>query len=154
MNDCEHVVKLVFYDRLKSNGYLLSDKEFEKLWVKYDEKHVGVLQVKHFIDKLTGHSDNSNTRNPSRSSRCTTSSYDDGHIMSERDQSISVEKWLARKFYEGCHDMSHAFKEFEVDGLVKREQFLTVLREYGLVLNEDKLDTFLNRYVKYLKTRL
>lgn len=145
MDYCEHVVKLVFCDRLKCNGFKLSDKEFEKLWLKYDDKHVGVIQVKNFVDKLTtsNHDNTAVSRKPSRASRCTTSC--DDNSMSERDQSISVEKWLAKRFCEGCHDMLHAFREFEVDDSVTRQQFLMVLREYGLVLSEEKLDAFLIR---------
>ena len=128
----EKIIEPLFYEQLKGVGFELEPKEYKKLWRKYDQDNLGVIDVTKFTNKLLGTSQ-------SRMSVLSDS-------QSEREQSINIEKWLNNKFREGLHDMFYAFKEFGIDDHVTRQQFLIVLKDYGLFLSEEQLDIFLERY--------
>ena len=69
------------------------------------------------------------------------------HCFSGKVGEVGIERWLTKKFRAGFHEMQHAFKEVEEDGeLVTRTQFLRVLKEFGLMLKDAQLDSFLARY--------
>ena len=72
-------------------------------------------------------------------------------LESERLHSLDVERWLKKKFREGCSDMKHAFQEIDLDrtGRVTVDEFKKVLKEFGLKLTSDKqVEDFLARFVR------
>ncbi|XP_057297699.1 EF-hand calcium-binding domain-containing protein 6-like [Hydractinia symbiolongicarpus] len=138
LDEEETIIKPIFRDQLQKIGYVMTPTEYEKLWRKYDSHNTGVIDTNKLSDKLLPtRSTSVNSRQARRS--CTS------NMQSQRQSSITIEKWLSKKFRGGIHDMHYAFKEFEVDDTVTREEFLLVLRDYGLVLNDDTLDLFLQR---------
>ena len=106
LDEASSVIKPVFPDQLKTLGYELNLKEFEKLWQKYDDKNIGVVKTNQLEEKLLATYDK---RSPTNQSRMSVLSND----QSERESSINIERWLAKKFRDGLHDIYHAFKEFD-----------------------------------------
>ena len=71
-------------------------------------------------------------------------------LESERLHSLDVERWLKKKFREGCSEMKHAFQEIDLDrtGRVTKNEFRKVLKEFDLKLSSDKqVEDFLSRFV-------
>lgn len=138
----EYIIKPAFQDSLANVGYKLTPLEFDKLWRKYDSKNTGIVSIDVFIGKLQ---------------RSQSKSPDDAPASAKlKLQNAPLEKQLLKKFREISHDMYHAFKEFSDDeNRVTRDQFLLVLREYGIILEESDLDDLLARYnVRYHKNGL
>ena len=129
----------MFQRILEDVGFKMETNEFEKLWYKYDSNNNGVIEVQKLIDLLSGRSHVNQSGLTDRSGS-----------QSDRQQCINIERWLTKKFREGIHDMYYAFREFDTDETVTREQFLMILHDYGLLLAPDKLDAFLERCAVYL----
>ena len=124
----------MFQRILEDVGFKMKTNEFEKLWYKYDSNNNGAIEVQKLIDILSGQSHVNQSRLTDRSGN-----------QSDRQQCINIERWLTKKFREGIRDMYYAFREFDTDETVTREQFLMILHDYGLLLEPDKLDAFLER---------
>lgn len=146
LDEEETIIKPIFRDQLQKIGYVMTPTEYEKLWRKYDSHNTGVIDTNKLSGKLLP------TRSSSVNSRQSRRSCA-SKAQSQRESSITIEKWLSKKFRGGIHDMYHAFKEFEIDETVTRKEFLLVLRDYGLVLNDDTLDLFLQRYCALILNR-
>ena len=78
-------------------------------------------------------------------------------LESERLHSLDVERWLKKKFREGCSEMKHAFQEIDLDrtGRVTKNEFRKVLKEFDLKLSSDKqVEDFLARLVRMKRLSL
>ena len=58
-----------------------------------------------------------------------------------------MEKWLKKRFRNGFTKLKSSFEEIDRQrtGQVRRDQFLQILRQHGLVLEQNLLDAFLDR---------
>ena len=142
------VLKPELRNALNKHGFAMEDAEYDKLWQKYDTENIGVIKGERLLQRL-GISLNpkdedmeienkekvQETRSPRR-------------LESERLHSLDVERWLKKKFREGCAEMKHAFQEIDLDrtGRVTKNEFRKVLKEFDLKLSSDKqVEDFLAR---------
>lgn len=142
------ILKPELRNALNKHGFPMEDSEYDKLWQKYDTENVGVIKGERLLQKLginfktnTEKTDVSSEKEETRSPR---------RLESERSHSLDVERWLKKKFREGCSDMKHAFHEVDLDrtGRVTKDEFRKVLKEFGLKLSTDtQVEDFLARFV-------
>lgn len=126
----------------------MENSEYDKLWQKYDTGNVGVIKGERLLNRL-GISLKGLLEKSEKTETSETVVKSPRRLETERSQSLDVERWLKKKFREGCSEMRHAFQEIDLDrtGRVTREEFQKVLMEYDLKLTTDKqIEDFLARY--------
>ncbi|KAF6033900.1 hypothetical protein EB796_007792 [Bugula neritina] len=136
----------------------MTDEEFEKLWQRYDEQNVGVIDGTTLASKLGIFSDGRATPKPEDLTNCLKRKEED------RQRSLDVERWIKNKFRQGYHDMKTSFRQniSSHNGMIPAKEFCSILEKYGLRITLTHLDEFLARcgvvqtkhgvpYMKFLK---
>ncbi|KAI1887577.1 hypothetical protein AGOR_G00191740 [Albula goreensis] len=144
---------------LEQLGLTMEDLEFEKLWKRYDVNALGAVRVNVLLDK-TGRKDrmrpNSNENTKQKKSPSVTAEAEDPSQTSartlskaekDRKASIAMEKWLKDKFRDGFRAMKAEFEKLDPNktSKVQLDDFLQVLRVFGLSLKKDHVGLFLAR---------
>ncbi|KAL4640541.1 EF-hand calcium-binding domain-containing protein 6-like isoform X1 [Arapaima gigas] len=137
------------------------NREFDKLWKRYDEDGIGAVRLDALLKKL-GFSSRERP-GADRSKNDPPGGDNTGSIMhcsptldlgqalyageEERQASITVETWLKDRFREGIQKMKVEFDKLdpEKSGKVQPNSFLQVLRMFGLHLKGKHLGLFLAR---------
>ena len=144
------ILKPELRNALSKLGFSMEDGEYEKLWRKYDTENVGVLKGDKLLGKLGISLKNLSENLEKERIAKTTELKSPRKLEAERTRSLDVERWLKKKFREGCSEMKHAFQEIDLDrtGRVTKDEFRRVLKEYDLKLTTEKqIDDFLARYI-------
>ncbi|KAL1023463.1 hypothetical protein UPYG_G00041140 [Umbra pygmaea] len=132
-------------------GLNLEDQEFKKLWKKFDDKGLGAVEVRGLLSKLgPGKMTDANDCQVSFSIN-----GEDNKVRSrplskaeeEREVSIFMETWLKDRFREGVQRMKAQFDQLDPDnnGKVDLEDFVQVLKTFGLNLKREHVGLFLAR---------
>ncbi|XP_028399843.1 EF-hand calcium-binding domain-containing protein 6-like [Dendronephthya gigantea] len=141
------ILKPELRNALNKHGFAMEDSEYDKLWTKYDTENIGVIKGEKLLQKL-GISLKTNVENVEDRTEAKEETRSPRKLEPERLHSLDVERWLKKKFREGCSEMKHAFQEIDLDrmGRVSIDDFRKVLREFGLTLSSGKqVEDFLAR---------
>ncbi|XP_015203044.2 EF-hand calcium-binding domain-containing protein 6-like isoform X1 [Lepisosteus oculatus] len=142
-------------------GIVTNNKEFERLWKRYDREGKLAVNVENLM-RILGFEAPSPAEERRQSllavlNRVSTTPLPQGKpkasekrsskSLQERNLSLNVEKWLKEKLTEGFKDMMVEFQRFDLktSGKVSREDFLQVLRRFQLPLKKEQLSLFLAR---------
>ncbi|XP_067932216.1 EF-hand calcium-binding domain-containing protein 6-like [Watersipora subatra] len=152
------LLKPEFKNALNKLMFSMDDDEFERLWQKYDDENIGVIDGSKFMKKLgisladAKASSTGNVELPvmlSQEAVSPTPPAEGSPRKKEtaRQRSIDIERWLKNKFREGFHGMKTAFEDTDTNksGLVPAQVFCSTLANHGLKLERNHLDEFLAR---------
>uniref|UniRef100_A0AAZ3R2H3 EF-hand domain-containing protein n=2 Tax=Oncorhynchus tshawytscha TaxID=74940 RepID=A0AAZ3R2H3_ONCTS len=136
-------------------GLNLEDREFEKLWKKFDSEGLGAVNVRGLLRKLglsqrkTSDTNDNNDQVSSSINGEDTKARPRALSKSEEERGVSItmEKWLKDKFREGVQRMKSQFDQLDPDQTYKvgLEEFLQVLKTFGLNLKREHVGLFLAR---------
>ncbi|XP_048248284.1 EF-hand calcium-binding domain-containing protein 6-like isoform X1 [Haliotis rufescens] len=152
------ILKPEFKQLLNKMLFFMEDDEFDKLWNRYDSEGTGVVQGAKFLKSLGIEWRNTSSEGVRKSlSPVNEEGGDYGAPVSERrtprrkeqerKQQLNIERWLKDKFREGFFQMKESFEELDTNstGVVSFDNFLDVLRQFGLSLEKPLLGSFLAR---------
>ncbi|KAM9528260.1 EF-hand calcium-binding domain-containing protein 6 isoform 4-T4 [Salvelinus alpinus] len=137
-------------------GLNLEDREFEKLWKKFDSEGLGAVKVRGLLRKLGLSQRKTSDTNDNNDHQVSSSINGEdtkarpralSKSEEERGVSIAMEKWLKDKFREGVQRMKSQFDQLDPDQTCKvgLEEFLQVLKIFGLNLKREHVGLFLAR---------
>lgn len=78
-------------------------------------------------------------------------------MKSAKKKKNPVEKWLKKKFRTGFSKIKQSFEEIDLQktGEVRRDQFVSVLKQHGFHIENNLLDEFLERCgIKFSKNSI
>ncbi|XP_033886076.3 EF-hand calcium-binding domain-containing protein 6-like [Acipenser ruthenus] len=142
-------------------GIQMEEKEFEKLWKRYD-RFGGEAVTRQTLMKTLGFESRSASEEHRRAllfalSRVSSSTVPESRpkpsgrspskSQEQRTLSLDIEEWLKKKFAEGLKGMLAEFQRFDTNnsGKVSRDDFMQVLGRFRLHLKKEQLSLFLAR---------
>ncbi|KAK1164339.1 EF-hand calcium-binding domain-containing protein 6-like isoform X2 [Acipenser oxyrinchus oxyrinchus] len=142
-------------------GIQMEEKEFEKLWKRYD-RFGGEAVTRQTLMKTLGFESRSASEEHRRAllsalSRVSSSTVPESRpklsgrspskFQEQRTLSLDIEEWLKKKFAEGLRGMLTEFQRFDTNnsGKVSRDDFVQVLGTFRLPLKKEQLSLFLAR---------
>ncbi|MBN3281943.1 EFCB6 protein, partial [Polyodon spathula] len=142
-------------------GIQMEEKEFEKLWKRYD-RFGGEAVTRQTVMKTLGFDSRSASEEHRRAllsalSRVSSSTVPESRpklsgrspskSQKQRTLSLDIEVWLKEKFAEGLKGMLAEFQRFDTNnsGKVSRDDFVQVLGMFHLQLKKEQLSLFLAR---------
>lgn len=127
--------------------------EYDKLWKKFDSENLGVVHSEMFLKKL-GVFEGNDRDTPRKIEPAIDIPHHELPPLETNRKSVTkssaknpIEKWLKQKFREGFAQLRASFIDLDTleTGFVKKDQFINILRRFGLKLETNLLDAFLQR---------
>ncbi|CAF1342560.1 unnamed protein product [Rotaria magnacalcarata] len=160
------IFKTQFHNTLIDMGYRMNDKEFDKLWDKFDTDGFHAIHSDKFLKRLTNEeflnetpsiptSETHDQQTAILKATHMKSSHSDSQLKisrlhSSRDQldENQIELWLHHKFPRGYSDLERSCQRSDMKqtGTLSRDQFVEQLKQYGLILDGNILESFLKRF--------
>ncbi|CAF5129821.1 unnamed protein product [Rotaria sp. Silwood1] len=166
------IFKAQFHNTLIDMGYRMKDKEFDKLWDKFDTDGFHAIDSEKFLKRLT----NDEYINETPSNRTSESQDQQTAILKVKNNYYSpsssssnyhsqvktpnihgchsqlddyqIDKWLNHKFPQGFSDLEKSLEQLDRKqvGTLTRHEFIEELKRFGLILEGYILDFLLKRF--------
>ncbi|UJR34858.1 hypothetical protein I4U23_027637 [Adineta vaga] len=148
------IFKSQFQNFIIDMGYRMVDKEFDKLWNKFDPDGFQLINSEKFIKKLTNEHFLIETCSTSRSETqdqqtaiLKASFMDSQQNSNDQLDENQIQKWFKQKLPQCIDELEHSLKELDQfnSGQISSQLFLQQLKQFGLILEENLLEYFLKR---------
>ncbi|CAF4816073.1 unnamed protein product [Rotaria sp. Silwood1] len=166
------IFKAQFHNTLIDMGYRMKDKEFDKLWDKFDTDGFHAIDSEKFLKRLT----NDEYINETPSNRTSESQDQQTAILKVKNNYYSpsssssnyhsqvktpnihgchsqlddyqIDKWLNHKFPQGFSDLEKSLEQLDRKqvGTLTRHEFIEELKRFGLILEGYIVDFLLKRF--------
>ncbi|CAF1077134.1 unnamed protein product [Rotaria sordida] len=154
------IFKAQFHNTLIDMGYRIKDKEFDKLWDKFDTDGFHAINSDKFLKRLTNEeflnetpsiptSEAQDQQTAILKARHRISSHTDSLVKTPRfNNDNQIDTWLNHKFPQGFSDLERALQRLDTKqiGTLSRHQFIEELKHFGLILEGYILDFLLKRF--------
>ncbi|CAF3203302.1 unnamed protein product [Rotaria sp. Silwood2] len=162
------IFKAQFHNKLIDMGYTMKDKEFDKLWDKFDTDGFHAINSEKFLKRLTNEefinespsiptsesqdqqtailrAKHNNCYNDD--SQVKTPSINNCHSHSQLDD-YQIDTWINHKFPQGFSDLERSLEQLDKKqiGTLERHQFIEELKRFGLILEGYILDFLLKHF--------
>ena len=137
-NDKGRIMKPELSSALKANGFQMTDAEFDKLWARFDDKNLGVVDSKVLAKKLGIHFDKNEEKGKDSPNTKT---------KPRTKQGTEVERRLMGELQKSHIRVRDAFAAFDKDntGFITAEDALKALKELDIEITRSVLIEFLTR---------
>ena len=136
-NDKGRIIKPELMSALKGNGLQMTEAEFDKLWARFDDKNLGVVDSKVLAKKLGIHFDKNGDRET-----------DAPKTKARAKQGTEVERRLIGQLQKSHIKVRDAFVAFDKKntGYITAEETLKALKELDIDIKRPVLIEFLTRF--------